>query len=161
MCCSLKNWPPKAKFHGSSICEPVSTLPTCDIPSWSCKPSSPCPSPEPLSPPNPQILLLPGASKTCHMQCQSWAPVPAFVPDCSKFLSPREMTQGFCTSFQRAFFYLPPAYNACFSHTSFPSWPLGENKRQNVYTRQAGHTAPCRGFACGISAPSLTKAQDL
>lgn len=37
----------------------------------------------------------------------SWAPVPAFVPDCSKFLSPREMTQGFCTSFQRAFFYLP------------------------------------------------------
>lgn len=163
MCCPLKNWHPKARFHVSNTYKPVSTLQNSDILSWGCKPPSPSPFPEPVSPPNPHILLLPGASQALPHAVpeHSWAPVSSFVPDFLEFLSRSEITQGFCTSFHRTFPYLPFCSLQRLLFTRFLPQPGPWERTRGKMFRRDRLAVPCWGFGCSISAPSLTNIEDL
>lgn len=129
MCCPLKNWPPKAKFHVNNVYEPVPTLQNCDILSWGCKPPSPCPSAESVSPPNPHILLLPGAS--CDLPHavpeHSWAQPLLLISHNSsaEVRWPRVFVLHFTEPSPTS---CSVACNDCFSHASFLTLALGKEK---------------------------------
>lgn len=119
-CCSLKNLPPKAKFHVSNICEPVSTLQNRVIHSWGCKP--------------PALWAHQTHTFCCLPVPGDWALASAFVPDFPEFLSPSEVTQSFCTPFHRAFPYLPSCSPQRLLSTRFPPQP-GPWERSKTFTR--------------------------